>query len=105
MPNEDPDSMAKEVVSTEDSDVMLTSFDNPFNPFTQFDAWYKYDLILGHDCCGLLARTANTSNVQSQELQDQDVLRAIDEIVSNFPEIFKKVTRNDYQNRGETVDL
>ena len=88
-------------MANEDSDVMLTSFDNPFNPFTQFDAWYKYDLVLGHDCCGLLARTSNTSNIQSQELQDQDVLRAIDEIVSNNPEIFKKVTRKDYENESE----
>ena len=89
----------------EDSNVMLTTFDNPFNPFTQFEAWYKYDLVLGHDCCGLLARTANVSDVQSQELQDLDVLRAIDEIVANYPTIFKKVTRKDYQNQGETVDL
>ena len=91
------------VMANEDANVMLTTFDNPFNPFTQFDAWFKYDLVLGHNCCGLLARTANTSNVASDELNDLDVLRAIDEIVSNNPEIFKKVTRKDYENKDKEV--
>ena len=38
-----------------EKDSMLTTFDNPFNPFTEFDRWWKEDLLLGHNCCGLLA--------------------------------------------------
>ncbi len=79
-----------------DDDYMLTTYDNPFNPFREFERWWKEDLLLGHDCCGLLARTANTSDVASDELNDEDVLRAMDWIVSNEPMIYKKVLASDY---------
>ena len=37
-------------------DIMLTTFNNPYDPFTNFDAWYKFDLTYGSDCCGILDR-------------------------------------------------
>ena len=39
-----------------DADVMLTTVDNPYSPFTQFDDWYSYDVLKGHNTCSLLAR-------------------------------------------------
>lgn len=37
-------------------EVLLTTVDNPINPFVDFDAWLSEDLRLGHDTCGLIAR-------------------------------------------------
>lgn len=37
-------------------EVLLTTVDNPINPFVDFDAWHSEDLRLGHDTCGLIAR-------------------------------------------------
>jgi hypothetical protein len=62
---------------------MLTTVDNPFNPYTQYDAWMAYDLWLGHGTCAYLARVVITSDELSQADYDFDVDSAIDEIILN----------------------
>lgn len=76
--------------------VMLTTVDNPFSPFTQFKAWYAYDLQLGHHTSALLARVANYSDDLSEPDQDAVVEAAIDEIVAINPNgKFRKVRQSD----------
>lgn len=79
-----------------DDNVMLTTFDNPFSPFTQFEIWWKTDIRLGHDCCGTLARESNVSDVASDEVNDSDVLDAMKRICERWPLIFKMVVPEDY---------
>ena len=43
-------------------DYMLTTVDNPFNPFTEFDSWLAYDEQSGYNTNGLLARLTLDSN-------------------------------------------
>lgn len=75
-------------------DVRLTTADNPFNPFTQWDEWLAYDIAKGHFSFALLARVARTSNGLSPSDNEQAVEDAIDEIVAMHPEIeYKKVYR------------
>lgn len=81
----------------EEKDSMLTTFDNPFNPFTDFIRWWKQDLLLGHDCCGLLAREANISSVSSEEANDVFVIDAMNRIVENEPTIYKIVYSSDFE--------
>lgn len=76
---------------------MLTTYDNPFNPFDNFILWWKEDLRLGHDCCGLLARTANTSSIASESVDNDDILKAIDFIIEREPTIYRKVYQKDYK--------
>lgn len=78
------------------ADYMLTTFDNPFNPFDDFVRWYKEDLLLGHNCCGLLGRLACTSEIFSDEINEQIIDEAVDEIIKKEPTIYKKVTKEDY---------
>lgn len=77
-------------------DAMLTTFDNTFNPFTEFERWWKEDLRLGHDCCGSLARNALTSEIFSDEVNEKIVIDAMNDIVANEPTIYKIVTKNDF---------
>lgn len=77
-------------------DYMLTTFDNPFNPFDDFDRWYKEDILLGHNCCGLLGRTAFTSELFSDEVNEKNIDEAMKIIVQSDPMIFKLVTKEDY---------
>lgn len=88
-------------MTREQEDFMLTTFDNQFNPFDEFNIWWKEDLRLGHDCCGLLARTSNTNELQSDEMQEKEIRRAAEEIVKNFPFIYKIVYRSDYPKSGK----
>lgn len=36
--------------------VMLTTYDNPYNPHTDYDKWQAYDLGQGYNTAQLLAR-------------------------------------------------
>lgn len=60
---------------------MLTTIDNPYNPFEQFDSWFMFDAEKGYYSCAYLARIANTSDQLSDKENDAEIERAIDEIV------------------------
>ena len=76
------------------NEFMLTTFDNPFDPFEQFTSWFLFDVEKGYNTCSYLARIANISNDLSQTEIDEEVERAIDEIIEyDFLNIYKKVTR------------
>lgn len=73
----------------------LTTFDNPFDPFDQFDSWFMFDVEKGYNSCGYLARIAQTSETFSDEENNAEIERAIDEIILNdFLNIYKKVTKD-----------
>lgn len=73
---------------------MLTTFDNPFDPFEQFDSWFLFDVEKGYNSCSYLGRIAKTSDQLSEEENDKEVERAIDEIIKyDFMNIYKKVKR------------
>lgn len=58
-------------------EFMLTTLDNPFNPFTQYDEWYNFDTSKGYNTCSYLARVTKSSEVDEDFAIDQ----AMDEIV------------------------
>ena len=77
--------------------VMLTTIDNPFNPFTQFDSWFMFDVEKGYNSCSRLARFARTSDQLTEKENDEEIERAIDEIIVYDPfNVYKKVRINDY---------
>ena len=73
---------------------MLTTFDNPFDPFEQFTDWFMFDVEKGYNTCSYLARIAKlTEDMSDQEVNDE-IERAIDEIIQyDFMNIYKKVTK------------
>ena len=72
----------------------LTTIDNPFDPFDDFDKWFAFDEAKGYHTCSYLARIAKTCDEFSDEDQNEEVNRAIDEIIKyNLRGIYKKVTR------------
>jgi hypothetical protein len=73
---------------------MLTTADNPFDPFDDFSSWYQWDVEHGYDSSGYLARILVTSDELSDgDLEDVQEI-AIDEIISeNLFGVYKKVTR------------
>ena len=83
-----------------EKDSMLTTFDNPFNPFTEFDRWWKEDLLLGHNCCGLLANESNVSDIASDEVNDKAIIEAMERIVKREPMIYKIVYQSDLKKKA-----
>lgn len=75
--------------------VMITTLDNPFDCFKDFDSWFLFDIEHGYNTCAYLARIAKTSEQFSDYENDLEIERAIDEIISIFPGMYKKVYSED----------
>ena len=76
------------------NDVMLTTFDNPYDPFEQFTSWFLFDVEKGYNTCSRLARIAKTSDQFSEKENDEEVEQAIDEIIKyDFMNVYKKVSK------------
>lgn len=77
------------------SKCAITTFDNPFDPFDQFDSWFQFDCDKGYNSCSYLNRIAATSDQLSDQENDQEIERAIDEIIKyDFMNIYKKVKQD-----------
>jgi hypothetical protein len=75
---------------------MLTTVDNPHDPFTDYDNWYQWDERAGYHSTSFLARIIQTSNDISDADQDLAIDLAIDEIVKeNVSGVHTKVMREN----------
>jgi len=61
--------------------TMLTTKDNPFNPFKQYDDWYAFDVMKGYNTCAYLARIVKSSDELSPIDQSSAIEHAIEEIL------------------------
>ena len=50
------------MTDTKPTQYMLTTVDNPFNPFTMFDEWYGIRYECGYNTLSFLARIARVSD-------------------------------------------
>lgn len=60
---------------------MLTTFDNPFNPFVDFSSWYMFDCEKGHNTSSRLARIIDINSEMTQKEIDEERDRAMNFIV------------------------
>lgn len=73
---------------------MLTTIDNPFDPFEEFTQWQLFDSSKGRDTCGYLMRIANVNDEMSEVERENEIDRAIDEIIIQNPlGIYTKKTK------------
>lgn len=63
--------------------IALTTSDNPFDPFDDFDRWFRFDESKGYMSSGLVARVADVSD----ELSEGDRNRAIEEAINFIVEV------------------
>lgn len=81
---------------------MLTTVDNPYNPFTQFESWYAYDAGMGYNSCALLDRFIKSSDNLSEADQELAMNSAIDEILEiNVFGVHTKVTKEGFLTKEQ----
>lgn len=85
-----------------ETNVAITTLDNPFDPITEFQSWLSYDIQKGYGTCEKLARiVCNLPDSLSDEENNYFVEEAINDLVKegtydkdgNFVE-YKKVFKN-----------
>lgn len=76
--------------------VAITTFDNPYDPFKDFTNWFLFDVEKGYDTCAYLDRVSHTSDALTDEENEDEIERAIDEIIKyDFTNVYKKVKEGE----------
>lgn len=85
----------------------LTTLDNPYNPFTDFDNWYQYDEEKGYHTSGYIARFFLLDEDAPEAMYREEYERVVDEINKvNVFGIYKKVYEKDYEgNNWKPIEL
>ena len=72
----------------------LTTIDNPFNPFDDYSSWLSYDKEHHYDSAERLMRIAQIADEMSMVEIENELERAIDEIIKFDPlHVYQKVER------------
>lgn len=75
-------------------EVRLTTIDNPYDVFEEFNQWFLFDIEKGYNSCGYLDRIAKTTDEMTEQEENAEIERAIDEIIKyDFMNIYKKVVK------------
>lgn len=76
-------------------ECILTTVDNPYNPFTEWNQWLKFDEDNGYETNSLLASFAKTSTALSDADNEKLIDDAMNTIIKLFPGVYKKVFKRD----------
>ena len=76
------------------TEYAITTVDNPYDPFDNFREWFTYDVLNQHNTCERLARVAHVTELLSEAEYNDEIGKAIDEIIETDPENkYRKVKR------------
>lgn len=62
---------------------LITTIDNPYNPFTEFMDWYRFDCVHNYGTNEKLARLARTSEMFSDEENAEETEKAVEIMLKN----------------------
>ena len=81
------------------NECMLTTFDNPHNPFDDFTSWFMFDVEKGYYTWSHIARILDLIGITDDMAQiekDEAIEAAIDSIIDNdILNIYKKIYKNN----------
>ena len=75
-------------------ETWVTTLDNPFDPFSDFDNWKRFDEDHGYYTTELICRFLNVSDEFDDDLYNEQVEEAVDKVVHyNFYGNYRKVVK------------
>lgn len=76
------------------TEVFLTTIDNPYDFFDDFDRWYAYDVSKGYNTCSLIDRIAMVSDEESNGNINKEIERVVDKLAKwNLNGKYKKISK------------
>lgn len=77
-----------------ENEVLITTVDNPIDPFEDFKGWWNEDHRRGYNSWEKVARFCSQSQSMTKEEELEDIERAIDEVIRyDFTGLYRKVDR------------
>lgn len=82
---------------------MLTTIDNPYNPHTNFDEWFAFDVSHGYNTCAYIARMADAFGASYDTITNETAIdKAMNWICLRDPtEMFVLVDKTGRKLSGE----
>lgn len=75
-------------------EVFITTYDNPYDYFKQFDEWLNYDRQKGYFTLEYVGRLAKLAPDLSDEEEKNEIENVINSIIEWNGEFYKKVYNN-----------
>lgn len=80
--------MSKKVLTT------ITTIDNPFDPFEEFDSWFNFDVEKGYYTSSRLARITKTDETMTEKEVNDAIEAAVDRLIEIDPlDLYKKIQK------------
>ena len=84
------------IIMINEQSVMLTTYNNPYDPFVDYDSWYRFDVNNGTDCCGYLSRMVDSIVAEDSKLDNTKDSFVDDETMNEITkEAMKKIIKQD----------
>ena len=74
--------------------ILLSTLDNPYDPFTQFNEWNQYDILKGYNTLAYLGRVTNfpeeATESEKNDVIDSAIAQAIElNITGNYIKVIE----------------
>lgn len=77
-------------------ELMVTTIDNPFNPFTDFDAWRSFDVDHGYYTLEYMARLTDVTSDNTEDEYNEAINDAVKRICRlNLLGIYRAIGPDD----------
>lgn len=84
---------------------MISTEDNPYDPRTDFGAWYMWDVGQGYNTSSYLARVASISEGFPEAVTDRQIEDAIDDIIAmHSGKLYIKLKIDDELSSDSTTE-
>jgi len=81
-----------------DEEYTITTWDNPWNPYTHYREWLAEDHRLGYNTVETIDFYSTISDEMSEKMIEDELKRTNDELLEKFPLIYKKFYRDTSKN-------
>lgn len=88
----------------------ITTIDNPFNPFDDFENWFLFDCEKNYYTLNKLARLSKVDDSMTEKEESKEIERAIERLIEIDPlDIYIKVYKKDSKQpknkeNNDTID-
>lgn len=74
--------------------VCITTTDNPFDPFDDYNSWFMFDVEKGYYTSSKIARLTKTTEDMTEKEENEAIERAIDRLIEIDPlDIYTKIVK------------